>query len=507
MHAPLAFESYTQRFGNSPAVVRPFKSLALCDEAVAIRILWMPFLDARIDGLDADVMRGLARLAKSDVRKVDRVLSHPVLEGGIAENSRALAFLLILEQEQPEMAAAIQALPWVQEVMQDASLSLDEVQAKQPGHIVPYSHSAVGDLVMVARDSSETLTGLLELPWMQDNFAKSEFRVILLMSIIAGKDGTEMARVVRMPFLQTLEKEDEEVLDILYEARRGSLRQLLSDPALKGGISDGMKHLVAFAALRLQNPNVAAHVEALSWVQDGLDQWEDDGVSSLWYLASISGPASQEITAKKWVGDGLNEIEWSAINALAWMLGISQDQVNIGHTSHHEQVLTIPAMPFMETIEPLDIAALDSIRKLLQSEDRDGYVQQVLSHPSLRGGVGDDLTPVISVLSEAPPRRPDLLEVLLEPDQTLVEERSLSLPHAGELPLWVIWPEMSAPTAAATRTMDLLEHSVATIEEFMGLPYPEGYTVVLIADVQLRGTASGGPVMTLSRPRCKCPLV
>ena len=505
MYTPLAFDSFSQRYeGYPPIDVRPFKSLALCDEDVAIRILWMPFLDSRIDGLDGDVVRGMARIAESDLRKVDKVLSHPLIEGGITKYSRALAMLLILEQEQAETAAAIQELTWVQSAIDEAKLSLDEVLRRYPAGVL-YGQLAVGEMVTMARRSPQTLTGLLDLAWLQDNLAKSEYRVIVVISIIASKDDTEMARVVRMPFLQTLEPEDEEVLDILYEARRGSLRQLLSDPALKGGISDGMKHLVAFAALRLQNPNVAANVEALSWVQDGLDQEEEDGVSSLWYLASISVPASQEITAKKWVEDGLNETEWSAINALAWMLGISQNQVDIGHSSHHEQVLTIPAMAFMETIEPVDIAALDSMRILLQSEGRYGYLQQVLSHPSLRGGIRDDLTPVISMLSKASLRRPELLEVMLDPEQTLVEERSLSLPHAGELHLWVIWPEMSAPTAATTRTMDLLENSVATIEGFMGIPYPEGYTVVLVADVQLRGTATGGPLMTLSRPVANSP--
>ena len=191
MHAPLAFESYTQRFGNSPVMVRPFKSLALCDEAVAIRILWMPFLDARIDGLDADVMRGLARLAESDVRHVDKVLSHPGLERGITKNSRALAMLLNLEQEQPETAAAIQELTWVQNVMDEAALNLDEVLSVYPGSVL-YSHLAVGEMVTMALRSKETLTGLIALTWVQDDLTYGEYGRIVTIRIIAEKDDWEL---------------------------------------------------------------------------------------------------------------------------------------------------------------------------------------------------------------------------------------------------------------------------------------------------------------------------
>ena len=185
-----------------------------------------------------------------------------------------------------------------------------------------------------------------------------------------------------MPFLETLGQDDEEVLDILYRARRGSLRQLLADPVLKGGFTDGMKGLVAFADLRVGNPNAASLVEGLPWVQDGEDSSEQEALYSLWRLANTYASIFEAIIAKPWVRDGLSSDERSAVEMLAWLYGTSQNQRDIGYTSHHDLVLTIPDMPFMETIESIDVAALASMRKLLQSENRDGYLQHVLSKQS-----------------------------------------------------------------------------------------------------------------------------
>ena len=66
------------------------------------------------------------------------------------------------------------------------------------------------------------------------------------------------------------------------------------------------------------------------------------------------------------------------------------------------------------------------------------YLGQVLSHPSLRDGIMDDRTNVVAVLDKVVERRPELLDVLLDPGQTIVKGRSITLLLAGilEMP----WP-------------------------------------------------------------------
>ena len=91
-----------------------------------------------------------------------------------------------------------------------------------------------------------------------------------------------------------------------------------------------------------------------------------------------------------------------------------------------------------------------------------------------------------------------LLDVLLDPEQTIVKERSITLPLTGEVGLSVIWPGDGGTDARASRTMDLLEHAVRTQEELMGVPYPKRYAIVLLADVsERRGGGGADSIITI----------
>ena len=79
----------------------------------------------------------------------------------------------------------------------------------------------------------------------------------------------------------------------------------------------------------------------------------------------------------------------------------------------------------------LDSAVLESLEKLWALRSGEDYLGQVLSHPSLRDGIMDDRTNVVAVLDKVVERRPELLDVLLDPGQTIVKERSITLLLAG----------------------------------------------------------------------------
>ena len=61
-YAPVAFEEYTQRFNYYSGALQPYITLALCDEALALRLLAMPFLAVdRGDRGDGDVLGACPR--------------------------------------------------------------------------------------------------------------------------------------------------------------------------------------------------------------------------------------------------------------------------------------------------------------------------------------------------------------------------------------------------------------------------------------------------------------
>ena len=170
-YAPDAFKEYTQRYDYYSGRHRPFITLALCDEALSLRLLGMPFLGEDIgDGLDGDVLAALARLTDPDVGDVDELLLHPLLEDGITELDRVAVLLLVLEHEHPDAAAMIRRIPWVQEIMREAGLGENSFQySRRPSHYYSLSW-----LVEMAYRSPESLRALLELTWMQDQHVQTE---------------------------------------------------------------------------------------------------------------------------------------------------------------------------------------------------------------------------------------------------------------------------------------------------------------------------------------------
>ena len=386
VHAPAAFEAYTQRFNYYSGALRPYITLALCDEALALRLLGMPFLAVDVgDGRDGDVLDALARLTDPDVGDVDELLSHPLLEDGITEIDRAVVLLLVLEHEHPEAAAMLQTIPWVQEIMREAALSADDIELSR----APLHHSSLHWLVGMADRSPESLRAFLELPWVQDQHIQTEHwltgslttvessthTIATFTRHIAAKSDSGMASILGMPFLQTLEPNDEDILDVLWETSDAGknytdgetpLRQLLSDPALEGGIIDDNLGDVALADLRVRNPESSGELESLPWIRDGVSPSENSGILSLWKLANLGTDAFQSVVRQQWAADGLSAYESSAIQSFEQLVIGARNVKSIeNYPWHDEYVLTIPDMPFMRDIGPSDAALLRSTIRLL----------------------------------------------------------------------------------------------------------------------------------------------
>ena len=479
-YAPGAFNEYTQRYDYYSGRHWPFITLALCDEALSLRLLRMPFLGEDVgDGLDGDVLAALARLADPDVGDVDELLLHPLLEDGITESDRVAVLLLVLEHDHPDAAAMIRRVPWVQEIMREAGLSADDGLGENSfQHSRPSHYYSLSWLVEMAYRSPKSLRALLELPWMLDQHVQTEVwltdsdrsvesaiqTVAVFVRHIAGKSDNGMASILRMPFLQTLEPDDLDMLDILWETSDAGanytdgetpLRQLLSDPALVGGITGDKTGDVALADLRVRNPESSRLLDSLPWIQDGVSPSDTPGILALWKLEHLGTDIVQSVVRQQWVADGLNAFESSAIRSFEQLVIASRNIKAIEEFPWHEEyVLTIPDRPFMRSIGPSDAALLRSTVLLFQDDE-------------LR-------------------ERPDLLSTILESDETQKAERLITLPLAGKVALSVVWPAGLVPDrtvrlgVSVPRTMDIFEEAVRAAEEFMGLPFPQKHAIVLI---------------------------
>ena len=214
-------------------------------------------------------------------------------------------------------------------------------------------------------------------------------------------------------------------------------------------------------------------IRALAWVGDGIDPSERTRVLSLQRMASESRRNFLELMLahKSWIEDGLTTEEVAVVDSLRRLSS--------------ENALRLMGMPFVDEIDAVDVLAMSALA-VLGERQRNG-VSRVLSHPTLRDGITDDLARIIAVLGIIDDTHYGLIDTLLDPDRATLEERSILLPLAGPVRLTVVRVEPVMPQA-----MDWLEHAIRSHEEFMGEAFPTSYVSLLIADATRFG-GRGGP--------------
>ena len=239
---------------------------------------------------------------------------------------------------------------------------------------------------------------------------------------------------------------------------------------------------------------MATSIRELGWIQDGIDATESEAIQDLLYIAVTSRSVAASIVSLSWVQDGVHDVEagafrWmnnigsarvaSSVVSLGWVEdGIDEIEVkaieNVSYIAdkNAEEALRIVGMPFLETIEPPDISALASLWQLAAFK-LDTF-ESVMSHAALRDGITEDLAPIVATLDGVAETNSGLIDVLLDSARVSLERRTITLPLAGDVVLDII---RTAPGVA--RSMDLLEHSVRTAEEYMDAPLPTKYVGLL----------------------------
>ncbi len=230
----------------------------------------------------------------------------------------------------------------------------------------------------------------------------------------------------------------------------------------------GYTELPNAAALGRQNPAAAQAIQTLPWVADGIAAAERETAAALVNLAIVSEPLLRDLLGKTWIHKVENFPELAA--ALTALQGIA--------LMESAATRRIAAMPFLNTLEPADAAALESLAQLAAA-DRETF-KQVIDHPALAGGIDDDAAPMVSVLAGVYRTNPNLLPRLLNLEQVAVEERIIDQPGAGSLTLVIIRLEPGA--AGNSGSMDLLAAAARFIADYMGEPFPVRYVALLFAE-------------------------
>ena len=171
-----------------------------------------------------------------------------------------------------------------------------------------------------------------------------------------------------------------------------------------------------------------------------------------------------KIASLPWIEDGIQ--------------GLIEVRAVQGLTSLADTGYTARLIDESWVVEGRNHAALEALN-FLKSEHPE-TLSEVMSHPTISDGITDQEAKVLATLGTAADPVAeflddhDLLDKLLDPEQVTLEERTITLPLAGETELTII-----RTRPGVDRTMDLIEHSVRSIEEFMGLPFPRRQVIYL----------------------------
>jgi len=370
-----------------------------------------------------------------------------------------------LEANKPQLANRIKALPWVADGIEDGDDN--DIRTFYD------ERRTVENLISLARWYPDAFNALLQQSWLRDGVTWDDGAAIHDMLSIAYLSPALVERMLQKPwardgFTSTPEKRFLEYFGYITYFPDEAFRQQVVEAAfeiLEMPFLDSVESadIVALDALSWikEEQGLAAYLEFMSHptVNDGITD-EEVFIVVLLSDENLSGSLLQ----KPWVQDGINSVEASAIEHL------------FGLRRTYELMVKISRMPFLDSVEGTDATALFSLRSF-----EPAGLQEIMSHPKLSDGITDQEASIVVPLYITYHRNPDLVDTLLDPARTTVENRSIAMPLSGVMDLAIV-----RTTAGVARSMDLLEHGVLSAEEFMGEPFPAN-SVVLLFDNSLSG--------------------
>ena len=356
------------------------------EESGMRKVVGLPFLE-ELDAFDIYALSALYDLVKSASGQMDAIASHPELQDSRTEADGATILLLVLRALDPESAAAIESMQWVQDGIASREVRSDSVSR--------WEQSLIETLVGIARDNRPIFVDLAAKPWIQDELFSNEAQLLFNIRDIVVLDPLVARRLIVMPFLDTLDWYETTQVQTLVEISRFDKQlpsQILAHPLLAGGMTDNHLGTLFLVVTELVAPNEVGSVRAFAWVQDGIAESDLGGLQQL-HLYALSSPQTLDILNRKsWVQDGISREEQRLLSDLYFMLGWFSNERRDEATT--QQILT---MPFLQSYESGDIAAFRALSRLYDRENP-SQLQQILSHPKLRDGITDEQTWLVSML-------------------------------------------------------------------------------------------------------------
>ncbi len=517
--------------GTEREVVGQIVSAAMLDEQVFLAVVDRPWVLDGLNRTERNILQTLTRFSNQSVASL--IPDIPFLATVEPSDLATLDRLSTLDRQEPGLLPVIAELSWVGDGIDgaepdairwlrsfddsDLALSVIGLGWVQDG-IENGEVDAIEELSYLNTDGPGVAASVVGLSWVEDGIDDLEVEAIGWISNLGGGEAAES--VVALQWVQDGIEETEvgAIEELSYVAYGDS--GLASAVAGLGWMQDGVDEL-EFEALEwignFSNPEVASALVALEWAGDGVEEIEVRAIEELSYIDYGGRELSSAVVGLGWVGDGITDLELKAIgwignfsDAVVAALVVGSEWVQDGLDTEDTKALeelsylsnrdrdaasNIVGMPFLETLEAADVSAIEALSSLAWFRETD--FQRVMAHPTISGGITSDWAKIVATLYGVSRYNAPLIDMLLDPEQVTLEERTIELPLAGETHLAII---RTGP--GAERSMDLLEHSVHHAEEYMATSFPTGYVGWLVGEAvtpTFGGNNFGTHITTLAK--------
>ena len=395
------------------------------------------------------------------------------------DEEKALLALAGLMEIDPALASSVASLPWVQETPMDEALwSLQTWET-------------------LAKEDVDLAKRVIGFSWLADDVTRDEWLALRTLTLLTAKNAA-MAK-----FIADFEWLHEDIseygrrtlgyLQVMVVEHPTLSETLLSLPWLTDQLTEQERWMVReFRKLARRDPQIAQQVADMRLLDGPIHKWLREATWTLSKLHDLDPGGLSTLSKQPWFNDGLDNEEAGLVDDLGYIALKSETDA-----------LSIIGMPFLNTFEPADALAIKALNKLVNLGNEEGsesvseHFRRVMAHPAISDGITDEEAKIVATLRGVSEYNPDLVNTLLDPAQVRLEERTISLPLAGEVQLTII-----RTRPGAERTMDILERAVRNVEEFMGVAFPTGHVIYLFEDAT-KGTYFGTNFNThiASRPK------
>ncbi len=462
--------------GKESGVIQDLLYIAVTSRPVTSAIVSLVWVRDGVDDAEAGAIDWMNNFGSAEV--VSSVVSLEWVQDGIEElEVKTIENLSYIAYDSADVASSIVSLDWVQDGVDDAEAGAIDWM------------SNFGD--------AEVASSVVFLGWVRDGIEGLEVKTIEELSYIANEDKGVGLSIVSLDWVRDgIEEVEAGAIDWMSNF---SDAEVASSVVSLGWVQDGIEELEVrmieeLSYIAYDSADVASSIVSLSWVQDGIGELEAGAID--WMSNFSDTEVASSVLSLGWVQDGIEGLEVETIEELSYIayvnakvalavvsLSWAQDGVNVAEAALIEDVdsiarnspeaaLQIVGMPFIETIEPPDISAMASLRRLAAFNPE--AFDRVMFHEALLDGISNEEAPVVATLRGVADTNPGLIDVLLDSSKVFLERRTVTLPLSGDVILVII-----RTSPGANRSMDSLEHSVRSVEEYMGAPLPTNYVGLL----------------------------